>query len=489
MTPPTKSSAVSAHATRMQKLTEGPIARTLLWFALPTLGANVLQSMNASVNAMWIGHYLGEAALTATSNANLILFFLLGAVFGIGMAATILVGQAVGAKDPTQARRVVGTAAGFFVGMSVLLAALGFVLTPHILAWMQTPADAQPYAEAYLRIIFLALPPMYFYSFLMMTLRGAGDAKTPFLFMLLSVGLDIVLNPLLMFGVGPFPRLGIAGSATSTLLAQSIALAALLVHLYRKRHPLAIHPHEFGYFVPDRAILRALAGKGLPMGLQMVVISTSAIVMIGLVNGYGSRTTAAYGAAAQLWTYIQMPALAIGAAVSSMAAQNVGAGLWERVSRIARTGVLFNFAMTGVLVALIYLFNRGALRLFLPSDAAAIGIAVHMNAIVVWSFLFFGMTFVLFGVVRSTGAVLPPLVILFVSLWLVRLPFAWGLHGRFGVDAIWWSFPLGSMVSLLLAALYYRFGRWRQARMLRPAATQQAPGTGQGVPATVIEAD
>lgn len=475
-----------ASARGLRTLTEGPIARTLLWFALPTLGANVLQSMNASVNAMWIGHYLGEAALTATSNANLILFFLLGLVFGIGMAATILVGQAFGRRDVTQARRVVGTAAGFFVGMSVLLAVLGFVFTPHILGWMQTPLDARPYAESYLRIIFLALPSMYFYSFLMMTLRGAGDAKTPFLFMLLSVGLDIVLNPLLMFGVGPFPRLGIAGSATSTLLAQSIALAALLLHLYRRDHPLAIHRAQLSYFVPDRAILRALVAKGLPMGLQMVVISTSAIVMIGLVNTYGSRTTAAYGAAAQLWTYIQMPALAIGAAVSSMAAQNVGAGLWERVSRIARTGVLFNFAMTGALVALIYLFNCGALRLFLPADAQALGIAIHMNAIVVWSFLFFGITFVLFGVVRSTGAVLPPLVILFLSLWLVRLPFAWGLHQRWGVDAIWWSFPLGSMVSLLLAGLYYRYGSWRQARMLRPAGTQQAPGSGQGVPATTV---
>ena len=160
---------------RKPLLTEGPIARTLLLFSLPILGANVLQSLNASVNMVWIGHYLGEAALTASANANLVLFLLLGLVFGISMANTLLVGQSVGAKNIDQAKRVVGTSVGFFIVLSVLVAALGFVFTPQILAAMHTPADAQPFAIAYLRIIFLALPSMYFYSFLMMTLRGAGD--------------------------------------------------------------------------------------------------------------------------------------------------------------------------------------------------------------------------------------------------------------------------------------------------------------------------
>src|SRR6185312_16627280 len=114
----------STHRNTM--LTEGPIASTLLLFSLPILGANVLQSLNASVNAIWIGHFLGEAALTAVSNANLILFFLLGVVFGISMANTILVGQAVGAKDIAQAKRVVGTSTGFFVVLSMTVAVLGY---------------------------------------------------------------------------------------------------------------------------------------------------------------------------------------------------------------------------------------------------------------------------------------------------------------------------------------------------------------------------
>lgn len=475
-----------ALSARSPSLTEGPIARTLLLFSLPILGANVLQSLNASINMIWIGHYLGEAALTASSNANLMLFFLLGLVFGISMANTLLVGQAIGAKDIDQAKRVIGTSIGFYIVLSLLVTVLGYRFTPQILTAMRTPPDALPFAVAYMRIIFLALPSMYFYGFLMMTLRGAGDSRTPFLFMLLSVGLDIALNPLLIFGIGPFPALGIAGSATATLIAQTVALLALVFHLYRRKHFLCLHRQELRYLRPDLAIVRALITKGLPMGLQMVVISLSALVMIGLVNTYGSQTTAAYGAAQQLWTYIQMPSLAIGMAVSAMAAQNVGARRWDRIFHITMAGLGYNLLLTGSLVAIVYLFNRGALSLFLPGDGAAIAIAQHLNAIVVWSFLFFGLTFVLFGVVRSTGAVVPPLVMLIISLLLVRIPFAWLMRGQMGADAVWWSFPLGSLVSVLLAASYYRWGGWRKARLL-VRDTQQAPTTGMGTPASVIE--
>ena len=186
-------------------LTEGAIGKTLMLFSLPILMGNVLQSLNGSVNSIWVGHYLGEAALTATANANTVLFFLLGAVFGIGMAATILIGQRIGAKDMDQAKRVVGTSATFFFGMAVLVSAIGFFVTPHLLASMQMPADAMPLAVAYLRIIFVALPFLFGFAFLMMVLRGAGDAKTPFWFLLLCVCLDIGLNPLFIFGWGPVP--------------------------------------------------------------------------------------------------------------------------------------------------------------------------------------------------------------------------------------------------------------------------------------------
>ena len=447
-------------------LTRGPIAPTLLVFALPIMGGNVLQSLNGSVNAFWVGRFLGEHALTATANANNIMFFLIGAVFGVGMAATILVAQAIGSKDMVQARRVIGTSASFFLGVSVLIALSGLPLSRAILGWMGTPAESLAPAEAYLRIIFLAVPFLYMFAFLAAILRGAGDTRTPFAFLLLAVVLDIIINPLLIFGVGPLPEMGIAGSAMATFIANGIALAALLLWLRHRRHPLWISRHERAYYRPDPAILRALVVKGVPMGLQMIVISLAMIMMISMVNGYGVEMTAAYGATLQLWTYVQMPAMAVGAACSSMAAQNVGAGRWDRVDATARTGVLFNFLLTGALIAPILLFDRHTLALFLPEASAALAHARHLNHIAVWSFLFFGVTFVVSGVVRSTGAVLPPLLILGIALWGIRIPFATLLQPAWGADAIWWSFPASAVCAMAMSLAYYRWGRWREAKMM-----------------------
>jgi len=462
-------------------LTQGAIGPTLFVFALPIMAGNVLQSLNGSVNAVWVGRFLGEQALTATANANNIMFFLIGAVFGVGMAATIMVAQAIGAKDIGQARRVIGTSATFFLGVSIVIALAGMPLSRAILAWMDTPADALPLAEAYLRIIFMAVPFLYLFAFLSAILRGAGDTRTPFLFLLLAVLLDIIANPLLIFGIGPFPRMGIAGSAMATFVANGLALAALVAWLRHRRHPLWIGRHERAYYRPNPVILRALVVKGVPMGLQMVLISLAMIMMISMVNRYGVDMTAAYGAALQLWTYVQMPAMAVGAACSSMAAQNVGADQWGRVEATARTGVLFNFLLTGALIAPILLFDRDTLALFLPTASVALENARHLNHIAVWSFLFFGVTFVVSGVVRSTGAVVPPLLILGVALWGIRVPFASLLQPTLGADAIWWSFPVSAVSAMLMSLAYYRWGRWRQARML-PADPREF-ATPAGVPA------
>jgi Na+-driven multidrug efflux pump len=182
------------------------------------------------------------------------------------------------------------------------------------------------------------------------------------------VTLDIALNPLFIFGLGPLPALGIAGSALATLVAQSVSLAAILRHVYRERHPLAIHRGEGHLLRIDWQVIRSLVLKGIPMGLQMIVLSSS-MVLFRVVNRFGSDTAAAFAADMQLWTYVQMPALALGAAVSSMAAQNIGAKRWQRVADTAKFGVLFNLMLTGIPVVVIYLTEGLAISVFLPPAA------------------------------------------------------------------------------------------------------------------------
>ncbi len=322
-------------------LTSGPIARTLLAFALPTLGSSILQSLNGSVNAVWVGRFLGTDALAATSNANILMFLLMAFVFGFGMASTILIGQAFGRRDIDAARRTLGTAIGSFSIISFLIGLIGWIFAPALLHLLATPAGAYPFAVDYLRVIFIAMPSMMILVMLMMTLRGGGDAMTPLWFITLAVILDSGLNPVFILGLGPAPRLGIAGSATATVIANYTALIGLLIYIYVRDLPLRLRGREWRYLLPDRALMKIILVKGLPMGLQMIVVSSSALALLGLVNREGVNTTAAFGVAMQLWTYVQMPAMAFGAAVSAMVAQNIGAGRWDRVSRITRSGIIY----------------------------------------------------------------------------------------------------------------------------------------------------
>ena len=446
-------------------LTTGPITRTLLAFMIPTLGSSILQSLNGSINAVWIGRLLGENALAATANATTVMFLSLSFVFGFGLAATILVGQAFGRRDIAGARRVIGTALGGFAMVAILLSATGYVLTPRILAVLATPPAALPLALDYLHVIFLGLPGALLLTMLMMSLRGSGDSLTPLYFMALSVVLDTGLNPFLINGIGPFPKLGIAGSATATLIANYAALAALVVTIYLRDLPLRLRGGELRYLRPDPALLRTIIMKGLPMGLQMIAVSASAMTMFGLVNRQGVDTTAAFGVALQLWTYVQMPALAVGAAVSTMVAQNIGAERWDRVGRVTRSGIIITLVITGVMALLLALADRTVLALFLGSNSPAMPIARHIQLLGTWGYLLFGVTMVLFGTVRANGAVVAPLVILALGLLPIRLGFAAAMQPLIGPDALWLSLPVASFSNLLMAIFYYRRGTWRKQRM------------------------
>jgi putative MATE family efflux protein len=449
-------------------LTQGAIGPTLLAFALPTLGSSILQSLNGSINAIWVGRFLGEEALAATSNANIIMFLLTAFVFGFGMAATILIGQAFGRRDLDGARRALGTAIGASVGVAIAIAVAGWIFAPQLLRLLATPAGAFPLALDYLRVIFIAIPSSLILVMLMMALRGGGDALTPLWFMIVAVVLDSALNPVFILGLGPVPRMGIAGAATATVIANYASLAGMLAYVYARDLPLRLRGRELAYLRPDPALLRTIVTKGLPMGLQMIVISASALALIGLVNREGVDTAAAFGVAMQLWTYLQMPAMALGAAVSAMVAQNIGAGRWDRVSSITRSGILFALLITAGLVALLAVADRPALALFLGGDSPALPIARHIQILATWSFLLFGVTLVLFGTVRANGAVIGPLVILFVGLVPVRLGFAIGAYPWLGADALWLSFPVSSFVNVSLAIGFYLHGGWRKARMQAP---------------------
>lgn len=447
-------------------LTTGPIARTLLLFALPALGSNVLQSINGSINAIWIGQFLGAQGLAATANANLVMFMMFSLVFGFGMASTIVIGQCMGRRDIAGMRQGVGSGMALFILLGVTLAIMGWLMAPRLLHLLGTPADVFPQALIYLRVMFLGLPSGLLTLFFAMALRGTGDSLTPLYLMLPGMVIDIVLNPVLITGMGPAPRLGIMGAGVATLMANLASFIIMLSAIYLRDLPVRLRGSEFRYLFPRRELVLTILRKGIPMGLQMIVMSFSAVVMLGLVNHEGTTTVAAYGAINQLWMYIQMPAIAIGMAVSTMAAQNIGAARWDRVDQITSAGVVTNLCLTGALVLLSTALDRYMLELFLPRDDMAIAIAGHIGLIATWSFILMGLTMVLSSVTRANGATVIPLIIMIVAYIPGRLGAVFALKPLIGGDALWWSFPIGGAISLVLTAAFYFQGSWRKGSLL-----------------------
>jgi putative MATE family efflux protein len=452
--------------THQRDLTVGPVAQTLFLFALPSLGVNILQSINNSVNAVWIGKYLGEEALAATANAGLILFLMFSTLFGFSIATTILIGQNMGRRDIESVRRIIGTAIGVFALAGIVVAVLGWIFTPQLLRLLATPEAAFPYALGYLRVIFLSMPMSFVMILLSSSLRGVGDSVTPLWNTILNVALDIVLNPVFILGLGPIPAMGIEGSALATVIAGLISVTVLITRIYAQDSTIRLRGAELAWIKPNPAFLGPIAKMGLPMGLSMIIMSGSAVVMVGLVNREGVNTTAAFGIMNQLWSYVQMPAVAVGSAVSAMAAQNIGAGKWDRIDRIAIAGCVINVLMSGVLLGAMTLFATPILELFVVHGSPVIPIAIHINHVVGWSFLLMGVSVVVTFLVRANGAVIPPLLILIVSAIIIRFTIGFGLYPQYGADAIWWAFIAASITSFGLSVTYYVFGGWRKHKPL-----------------------
>jgi putative MATE family efflux protein len=450
-------------------LTQGPLGRTLLIFALPQLIGNLLQSLNGSINAVWVGQLLGDTALAATASANILMFLLFALIFGFGMAATVRIGQAWGGHEVIAARRVMGTALGLTGAITLVTTVAGIVYADVLLDWLATPGAARAEALAYLQVALIANPLATFTTIIAMGLRGAGDGSTPLRFMILTVLLDVALNPLLILGWGPVPALGIAGSAWAMVIATTIGFAGLLIWIYAKDLPLRLRGAELRWLIPARAETAYLLAKGLPMGAQMLIISSAGVVMIGLVNREGLVTAAAYGALLQIWNYIGMPAMAIGGAVSAMVAQHIGAAREDRVDAISRAGALSNLAMTGVMIAALVPFDRPVLELFLGAGSPSVPVALHIQDLAIWTYLPFGVTIVLFGALRAYGVIYTQLLVLFLSMYVVRLGAYALLYPRFGADALWYSFMLSSMVSMLLTMAVYFYTPWRKLMLARIA--------------------
>jgi putative MATE family efflux protein len=442
-----------------------PVWTTFLRFLAPLMLSNALQSLFGTVSNVYLGQMIGVDALAAVSVFFPVMFFLFAFVMGLSTGATVLIGQAFGAGEHGRIRRVVGTTLAVGLLLSISIALLGGLFSRQLMMMLATPADILNQASAYARIMLLTMPLGFVFLLMTAMIRGIGDALTPLLALTLSTTIGLILTPILIRGSFGLPAAGITSPAWAAAISNALTLIALAVYLLRKRHALAPDAALLRHVRLDRAVLGKILGIGLPSAIGMVVMAIAELVLLGLVNGYGSDATAAYGAVNQVMGYTQFTAMSISIAVSILGAQAVGGGDKARLDGIVRTGLAFNLVLTGGLVALIYLAPRAVLGIFI-TDGAVLDLAKGLLSIALWSSVPFGLATVFSGAMRAAGVALTPMLLSIFAIVAIELPAAVILSRTVGLKGVWAAYPIVFCAMFVLQMGYYILV-WRKRAIRR----------------------
>jgi putative MATE family efflux protein len=442
-----------------------PTWKIYLMFLVPMMMANILQSLSGTLNNIFLGHMIGVKALAAASAFFPIMLFLISFVMGLGSGASVLIGQAWGARQPERVRAVAGTTltVGMLGGLAVALFGGGFAHL--LLQQLHTPPDILIEATRYARVCLYAMPGFFAFMLLTAVMRGVGDTITPLLALIVSTVVGLLVTPALITGWMGLPQLGVTSAAVGFVTSFAVTLVWLVFYMRHKGHAIAPDAELMKHMRIDGAILRAVLRLGIPTAMQMVIISLAEVVLLSLVNDFGSDATAAYGIGNQVLGYVQFPAMSIAIAASILGAQAIGAGHPERLGSITRAGIMINAVITGTLLLLGYLFARPLIGLFTESPEAT-RIALDLLHIVLWSVLLFGVSAVTSGVMRSSGTVMVPTLLSISAILLVEIPAAWILSHRHGINGVWMAYPITFTTMLILQVSFYRL-YWRRQPIVK----------------------
>ena len=455
-------------------LTEGSMLRHVISFSIPMLLGNMLQALYNTVDSIWVGRYLGPEALGAVSVSFPIIFVLISLVMGTTMGATVLVAQYMGAKQTDMVKRTINNTFVLLTVSAAVVMVLGINFNKQILRLINTPPEIMTMAADYLNIFLMGLVFMFGYNAVSAILRGLGDSRTPVVFLAISTAINIVLDPLLIIGIGPFPRMGIAGAALATTIAQGISFFIAVYYLNSRNHLLSINLKSFVF---DKHITAKTIKIGIPSGIQMSVVSVGMLAVSSLINSFGTEVVATFGMASRLDQFAIMPSQSISMATSTIAGQNIGAGKDDNVRETVKWATILAVGISALFTLVMQVTPQTVLRLF-TTDGVLLSKAGGALRILSLSYVFSAVMFVTNGFLRGAGDTMATMVFSITSLWLIRLPLAKLLSSvaGFGAKGIWMAIVISSVISMLMSRVYYASGRWKNKGVVGHPRDDFRPG-------------
>jgi putative MATE family efflux protein len=323
-------------------------------------------------------------------------------------------------------------------------------------------------ASSYLNIFLVGLIFMFGYNTISAILRGLGDSKTPLIFLAVATVINIILDPLLILGIGPFPRMGIAGAALATTIAQGVSFITAVIYLNRKDHLLTFN---LKYFRFDKELTMKTVKIGIPAGIQMSVVSVGMLVVSAIINAFGTQIVASFGMASRLDQFSMMPSQSIAMATSAIAGQNIGAGKEENVKETVKWSTILAVSIAAVITLVAQFTPKTLLGLF-TSDRALLELGARNLRILSLGYIPSAIMFITNGLLRGAGDTLPTMIFSITSLWVIRVPLAKVLSGisSLGADGIWIAIVTSAVISMLMSRIYYATGKWKEKNIIgRPS--------------------
>lgn len=440
-------------------ITDGVIWQQLLIFFFPIMLGTFFQQLYNTADAIIVGKFVGKEALAAVGGATgTITNLVVGFFVGLSSGATVIIAQFFGARERDGVSRAVHTAMALSLAFGMLLTVAGIALAPAALEAMGTPEDILPYAVTYIRVYFAGVTAVLIYNIGSGILRAVGDSKRPLYFLIVCCGVNIVLDILLVVGLG----MGVFGAALATMISQVVSAVLVIVTLMRTGMSYHFSWKKLGF---DPKILGSILQIGLPAGVQSMMYSISNIIIQVCVNGFGTDTVAAFTACGKIDGIVWMIYGAFGVSITTFVGQNFGARRMDRIRKSVRTCMAMAVGSTALLGALLLLFGRPVYRMF-TSDEYVVELGMQILSVVAPTYWTYAGIEILAGAVRGTGDSVRPMIMTCVGVCVMRIVWIWAVVPlRPDMFTVMLSYPISWVLTSLLFIVYYKRGAWLKRRL------------------------
>ena len=455
-------------------ITEGGLVRPMFELAWPIVVIQLLQVAYNVADTFWLGRFSADA-VGAMSLAFPLIFFLISIAGGFNAAGSILVAQYTGADSEGSAGEVAGQVLSFVTMLAVVLAAAGYFLTDPMLnaipSQQATGGQVFPLARDYMKVFFLGLPFLFGFFVFSSLMRGYGNTRTPMRVMVVSVAINVVLDPLFIFGAGPIPGMGIEGAALATILARAVASAIGLYVLFGASAGPDVGLDDL---VPDLGYIRDIVSIGTPSALEQSTSALAMITLTAMVVQFAPPVVSAYGLGNRLASLVFLPAMGLGRATNTMVGQNLGAENPERAERAVWLAAKVGSAVMLAVAVVAALFPGPIVGVFMATgtEKAAQTIEYGSSYLRIRSieFAFMALLQVLLGAYRGAGNTKTAMAFSMVALWLGRVPIVYFLAFArdMGPTGVWVGMAFGNVIGAIAAALWFTRGTWKEAVIDEP---------------------